>query len=466
MELRKIVDQSNDSIFTRRRSALNLQDTCLDKRIQTEQADGKMKCLVDGTVAAGFESVRRLYERNLNTLAEEHSQLCVYYKGEKVVDLWASADGAGSFSADTLINVFSSGKSLESIALASLVSKGLLSFEAKITQYWPEFGGSGKADLTVADLMRHEAGLASFTVSIKPEDLQPANIKRNTIGAVIEKEPLQYPAGAASKCEYHALTRGWVANEIFRRVDPQGRTIGEFLQDDINAPLGVEARVGLGEEELARVQKVRHRGFGFELLESLKPKFLGRRVLFGAFQLFFRILRIVPKALKRGVFRGPAPFIGMRSILFFNNDSVLLGETPSANTKSSARTLAKIAATMSARGTFAGREILSQSAWEAMHANAADQVMGGVITTHFTQGGVNRFADSTPGSSTLERGFNAGREGFFGWMGLGGSIFQWNPEFDVGFGFTVTELHVLDIFNERGKAYQAEVMRCIHQKER
>ena len=97
----------------------------------------------------------------MNTMAERNTQLCVYYRGERVVDLWASAIDDGSFSADSLVNVFSSGKSLEALAIASLVDKGLLNYDDKITQHWPEFGANGKAGLTIADLMRHEAGLTS-----------------------------------------------------------------------------------------------------------------------------------------------------------------------------------------------------------------------------------------------------------------------------------------------------------------
>jgi CubicO group peptidase (beta-lactamase class C family) len=91
-----------------------------------ERGVGNNKRVIKGTVAPGFESVQVLYERNMNNLAEEYSQLCVYHKGEKVVDLWAQGEDTNEFSADSLINVFSSGKSLESIALATLVDKGLL----------------------------------------------------------------------------------------------------------------------------------------------------------------------------------------------------------------------------------------------------------------------------------------------------------------------------------------------------
>ena len=75
---------------------------------------------INGIVAPGFESVEKLYEQQMKTMAEQNTQLCVYYRGEKVVDLWASATDDSDFSADSLVNVFSSGKSLEAIAIASL----------------------------------------------------------------------------------------------------------------------------------------------------------------------------------------------------------------------------------------------------------------------------------------------------------------------------------------------------------
>ena len=76
--------------------------------------------VINGTVAPGFESIRSLYEQNMRNLLERNTQLCVYFEGKKVVDLWGSAVGDESFSPDSLINAFSSGKSLESIAVGYL----------------------------------------------------------------------------------------------------------------------------------------------------------------------------------------------------------------------------------------------------------------------------------------------------------------------------------------------------------
>jgi CubicO group peptidase (beta-lactamase class C family) len=393
-------------------------------------------------------------------MAEEHTQLCVYYRGERVVDLWAApADDAG-FSPDSLVNIFSSGKSLESIAIAYLVGRGLLDYAAPVASYWPEFAANGKGALTVADVLRHEGGLAAFRTSLDPGDLLPASLKQNKVGAVIERHSLRFPTGGGGKREYHAITRGWILNEVFRRVDPAGRTMGEFYDEEIRRPLDADVIIGVREAELGRIVKVKLLGFLFLFLESLKPRVLGRKIMHHFFQLVGRILRVLP-GLRHASTRGaPPPYTGMKGIGFFNERSVAMGETPSAGAKASARGLAKLAAVMAARGRFEGREVVSEAAWKAMHDAPIEAFMG-FAPTAFTQGGVNRFREVGPNATVLERAFNTGREGYYGWMGLGGSIFQWHPGHEVGFAFVPTALHVLDILNERGKVYQAEVLRCV-----
>lgn len=415
---------------------------------------------IQGTVAPGFESVKRLYEHEMRTGAEENTQLCVYYRGERVVDLWASVAGDMSFSADSIVNVFSSGKSLEAIAMASLVGKNLLDYKAKVVDYWPEFDAHGKSDLTVADLLRHEGGMAAFDTSLDPEDLLTENIKENRVGRIVEAQTARFRSGGGSRREYHAITRGWILNELFRRVDPEGRTIGEFLREDISGPLETDTFIGVQEPDLSRISKVKPLGFGFLLRESFKPRFLGRRITHSALRTLGRFLKVLP-SMRHSTTRGaPPPWKGMKGILFFNEPIVAKGETPSAAANCSARGLAKVASMMSGGGRFGEKTYLTAEGWTAMHADPIEAEMG-FGTTNFTQGGVNLFTEANLDSSRLFKDFNVGREGFVGWMGLGGSIFQWHPGHEIGFAFVPTALHVLDILNERGKKYQAETLRCI-----
>jgi len=420
---------------------------------------GVFRHVINGTTAAGFEPVQRLFEKQMHTLAEENAQLCIYHSGQKVVDLWYSKAYDPIFKPDSLVNVFSSGKSLEAIAIASLVGKGLLSYETRINDVWPEYRGGGKEHTRVADLMRHEAGLANFDTAIDVDDLLPENIKANRLGSIIEKQEQHFRSPEKGRREYHAMTRGWIVNEVFRRVDPAGRTIGEYLAEEISGPLNADVVVGLNEEQLQRVSKITPLGIGRHILASFRPKALGRRVLHNVIQLMARLLKILLPVRKGSSMRTP-PVREMRGISFFNDNRMRRGETPSANTHASARGLARIAAMMAAGGSLDSVNCLSTAAWQELHNDPQPATMGGVLPTRFTQGGVDQFLPSKGSSSAFTKALNDGREGFYGWMGLGGSVFQWHPEADIGFAFVPTSLHLLDFFNERGKLFQAVALEC------
>ena len=133
---------------------------------------------VQGTTAEGFESIRQLFEQNMRRYLEDKAQLCIYVDDHCVVDLWASPAADTTFDGDALINIFSSGKSLESIAMAWLVSENRLQLSDQVTDYWPEYGAAGKAQQTIADVMRHEAGLAALNQPLDPKDLHREQLKQ------------------------------------------------------------------------------------------------------------------------------------------------------------------------------------------------------------------------------------------------------------------------------------------------
>lgn len=411
---------------------------------------------VHGEVAPGFESVKALFTHNMQTQRENGAQLCAYVGNQKVVDLWASKTGDASYTADSIANMFSSGKSLEAIAMAHQVGAGRVNYTDKVVDHWPEFGANGKEALTVADVMRHEAGLAAFDTAIDPIDLFRDHIKENRIGKIIESQTQHY--GEKSRREYHAVTRGWIANEIFRRVEESGRTIGEFLEQTLTGPLAADVMIGVPEDQMDRVVDVTPIGVGYHFKESLKPRAMGRQVKDNIFVMGRKLFTVVPSMRAGTARKMPPPFVGMETVAAFNTKAIRMGETPSANAHGSARGLAKLAAAMANGGRLDDAELLSEKAWRAMHDHALTRRM--LMMTHFTQGGVAQFRPCEIGATALDRAFNEGREGFYGWMGLGGSLFQWHPGKQIGFGFVPTALHVLDFVNERGKAYQAEVMKC------
>ena len=276
-----------------------------------QEIEGSVR--VEGEVAPGFESVKELYVRQMQQSAEINSQLCVYYRGNRVVDLWCTASGDEMYSADSLANIFSSGKSLAAIAMASLVGKGFLQYDAPVSTYWPEFTGGGKDALTVADVLRHEGGMAAFPKSLDPVDLLTENIKQNKVGSVIEGLSIRFPDEDGRKREYHAVTRGWILNEIYRRADPAGRTIGEFLRDDLRVPLDADVIMGVAKEELGRVSPVKPLPAGLLLRETFKPAFMGRKTTHGALRIFARLARLLPALRHSTTRKAPASAAALRA---------------------------------------------------------------------------------------------------------------------------------------------------------
>jgi CubicO group peptidase (beta-lactamase class C family) len=420
--------------------------------------------VISGTVASGFEPVRDLYEHNMTTLAERNTQLCVFVGEECVVDLWASATDDPGFSADSLVNVFSSGKSLEAITMAMLVDRGYLDYNAKITDYWPEFGANNDPDsdpaTTIADLMRHEAGLAAFDTTLEPVSMHPEALRANAVGSVIEQQIQKFRSGEDNQREYHAITRGWIANEVFRRVEPSGRTMGQFLREEISTPLGLDVFIGLHDHELSRINEIALLGIGLQFVQSLRPRRMGRKIELNLAQIIAKLWRLRAGMKNRTTAGSPVPIAGLKRLSAFDSPDVVKGEMPSAGAKCSARGLAKLAAVMANGGGFAGQRIMSEEAHTALHDQPVRRNMMSMNTT-FTQGGLATFPPPDEADTSFDIGLNRGREGYYGWMGLGGSIFQWHPERKVGFAYVPTSLNVLDIVNERGKAYQVEVVKCL-----
>lgn len=216
--------------------------------------------------------------------------------------------------------------------------------------------------------MRHEAGLANFDTSIDLQDLFAENIKQNAIGRIIEGHAPDYASGGGDRRQYHALTRGWIVNELFRRVDPAGRTIGEYVREEISGPLDVV--IGVRDDQMERVSRVTLLGLGAHLAQSLLPRVLGRGVVHNIFQILGRLLKLIPMVFRARKMRNTPPFADVDGMGFVNNPRFLKGETPSANANCSARGLAKVAAMMSARGKFAGREFIGERG--ACAANKSD----------------------------------------------------------------------------------------------
>lgn len=361
------------------------------------------KFFVQGTVEPGFEPVKALFTQNIQNGVEANAQLCVYHRGKKVVDLWGSAHGDPDFGPESLVIVFSATKSVTSICMAALVDKGLLKYDDKVSKHWPEFGKHGKENITVADVLRHEAGLPTLSKSLRSENISRACIKANVVGQIIEETIQHFPPDQfGSIREYHAVTRGLILNELFRRVDPRGRTIGEYLRDEISRPLGIDVYIGVDEEDLSRFSNLITWPWPKVMVQSMIPTILGRKIEPNMTAIALKALRIFSNAreLEKTMPKRLPVVEGMEKIknpanIFpnFNTDEVRMGEIPSANGSCTARGLAALAQCILNGGEFESVRILSTAAVEMMHdkpIKRKDFAFSGV-QNYFSQGGVNHF---------------------------------------------------------------------------
>ena len=212
--------------------------------------------MVHGFFAPGFEAVRREFERNLAARGELGAACAAFHRGEKVVDLWGGVRDARSgepWEEDTLVVVYSTSKGLAAMVLALLHSRGHLDYDERVATYWPEFAAAGKQDVTVRQLIGHEAGLP-----IVDEPLDPAILADfDRLAAAIARQPPLWRPG--TRHGYHGVSLGWYEGELVRRTDPQGRTLGRFFAEEIAAPLGLDVFFGVPDtvepRRIARIER-------------------------------------------------------------------------------------------------------------------------------------------------------------------------------------------------------------------
>lgn len=212
---------------------------------------------IQGLCPPQFEPLRAVFERNFAAGEELGARFSLAVAGEVVVDLWAGfADRARTrtFDERTLTPVFSTTKALAAILIARLVDAGRLSYEQPVAEVWAEFAQAGKGAVTVAQVMSHQAGLPGFLERMDPADWFDWDL----ICAKLAAMAPMWPPGTASG--YQAITFGYLAGEIFRRVD--GRTMGMALREDMAGPLGLDLWIGLPSSEHGRVAELeKPRGF-------------------------------------------------------------------------------------------------------------------------------------------------------------------------------------------------------------
>jgi CubicO group peptidase (beta-lactamase class C family) len=199
---------------------------------------------IEGHASAGFEAVRNAFADNFARRHELGGACCVYYRGEKVVDLWGGVRNKSTgepWQEDTMVLIWSATKGLAAMTLAVAHSRGWLDYEERVSTYWPEFAQQGKETITVRQLLAHQAGLFAFDEPVDRSVV--ADLDR--LAVVLARQKPAWKPG--TRQAYHAVTLGFYEGELLRRIDPQHRSLGQFFQDEIATPLGLDLYIRLPE---------------------------------------------------------------------------------------------------------------------------------------------------------------------------------------------------------------------------
>jgi CubicO group peptidase (beta-lactamase class C family) len=218
--------------------------------IITQQALLLMNIEIYGHVAPGFDKVKDAFAANWQGI-EVGACLSVVHQGETIIDLWAGFQDQACTKAwqrDTLVNVYSTTKGLSSIAIAHLADRGLLDYEARMIDYWPEFGAQGKDTLTVAQVLSHLGGLCGVSEPLSVSDLYNWQKMTQLLAA---QKPLWELGDEAG---YHAVTWGYLPGELFLRIT--GKSMGQYFHEHIAGPLNADCFIGLPSSELHRVAEL------------------------------------------------------------------------------------------------------------------------------------------------------------------------------------------------------------------
>jgi len=198
-----------------------------------------------GFVKLGFEAVREAFVENFKRRNELGAACCIYYRGEKVVDLWGGIRNKATgepWEENTMVLVFSATKGLAGLAMALAHSRGLFDYDERVSTYWPEFAQQGKEKITVRQLLSHQAGLFALDEPVDKSLLEDAD----RLAVILARQKPTWMPG--TRQAYHAITLGFYESELLRRVDPKHRTLGQFFQEEIAAPLRLDFYIRLPEE--------------------------------------------------------------------------------------------------------------------------------------------------------------------------------------------------------------------------
>ncbi len=360
---------------------------------------------VNGICPARFAAVRQAFERNL-AADDVGASFAVTLDGELAIDLWGGfADAARTrpWQRDTIVNVFSSTKTMSFLCFLLLADRGEIDLRAPVARYWPEFGANGKAGVQLRHLMSHSAGVPAQDAPLTEELLYD----HARICSILAAQAPWWEPGTASG--YHALIQGHLIGEVVRRVT--GQTLGAFFRKEIAEPLGSDFHIGLDPAHFSRVADL----IPYAPDPNAPPP--------------------PPDSIAGRTFAR-----GMPDVQWTRGEGWRRAEIPAANGHGNARAMAQIHAALACGGSVGGRRLLSRDTCESVleeQTNGVDLVIG--VPVRFGLG-YALMNETFP--------FSPNKRACF-WGGWGGSLVVADLDARVSIGFAMNQMRADSIVGDR-----------------
>jgi CubicO group peptidase (beta-lactamase class C family) len=368
--------------------------------------------VVHGTHDDRFSRLAAALAEELGAGRELGAAIAIDVEGEMVVDIWGGyADGAKTLEwrHDTLVNLFSNTKTLLTVSALVLVDRGLLDLSARVANYWPQFGVNGKHNIKVRHILGHTSGVSAWDAPWTVEDMYDWD---KSISQLANQRPW-WPPGIASG--YHMVNQGHLLGEIIRRVT--GKTVKEFVRDEIAEPLGVDIQIGARAVDDGRIAEVIPPPPVQPSLDTLPEDHPMRKTLIA-----------------------PPPDASAANTIAWRR-----AELGGANGHGNARSLARALSPISLGGAANGVQLLSPATIELIfdeQANGIDQVLA--IPLRWGIGFALPHPETLPYIPDEKICF---------WGGWGGSIVVMNPDRRTTIAYTMNRLGPGFLGSDRTRKY-------------
>ncbi|MFN2507518.1 MAG: serine hydrolase domain-containing protein [Chthoniobacterales bacterium] len=356
-----------------------------------------------------------LFQENFRRFGELGAAVSVWQHAKPILDLhggFQDAHRERPWTADTIVLIWSATKGLGSASVLHLLQEHEIELNRRVAEFWPEFAQAGKEEVTLAQLLSHQAGLAAFDERVDVLDY------RAVIAALERQKPLWAPGSAHG---YHARTFGFLLDELVRRID--GETLAQYWRRTFGDPLGLDIWIGLPEAEHARVATI----YAAKAGKAPSP------------EQFYRDLAR-PGTLARRTFTSPS---GLHAVSAMNAPAIRSLSMVSFGGIGNASSLAKFYGMLANNGEMGGRRYFHRETIAKMMTTLAagmDQVFQ--IPTAFSAG----FMKDPPAPAWRIFGPSATA---FGHPGAGGSHAFADPENGIAFAYVMNQMEQSLLPNEK-----------------